>query len=58
MKVMPVTVAHRCLNYHRIKKNMLPFYICLAQKVKRRITSREYMRRKKPGGSDDEVTDQ
>ncbi len=51
MKLIPKKVAHMCVNYFRIKKNMLPQFISLAQKVKRRIICREIMRRKRSGGS-------
>jgi hypothetical protein len=47
MKLIPVKVAHTCVNVFKIKKRMLPYYISLAQKVKRRVVCREIMRRKK-----------
>jgi hypothetical protein len=55
MKYIPKRVAHICVNCFRIRKTMLPQYISLAQKVKRRIICREIMRRKKHGGSVDEA---
>jgi hypothetical protein len=55
MKLTPKQVAHICVNCFRIKKCMLPYFISLAQKVKKRIICREIMRRKKQGGSIDEA---
>lgn len=49
MTLTPKEVAHMCVNNFRIKKNMLPQFISLAQKVKRRLICREIMRRKKSG---------
>jgi len=49
MKLIPKQVAYMCVNNFRIKKNMLPQFISLAQKVKRRLICREIMRRKKSG---------